>query len=263
MTRSENSLTSKIKSYWDHQPCGIKKGNGEIGTLEYFESGSRTRYEVEPHVMDFAGFHEWRGKRVLEIGCGMGGDAVQFAKHGADYTGIDISKKSIELAKKQFKVYGLHGDLRVINMADPEEIKQLEGDYDLVYSMGVIHHFPNIEQIIRNIHGLVAPGGEFRFMVYAKNSWKYAMIRKGLDQFEAQADCPFAQAYTSTELYDLLENSFEILRLRQAHCFMYNIDMYKQGKLELEPWFEAMPELVRDAVKEYLGWHLLIKARKI
>jgi len=263
MTRSENSLTSKIKSYWDHQPCGIKKGNGEIGTLEYFESGSRTRYEVEPHVMDFAGFHEWRGKRVLEIGCGMGWDAVQFAKHGADYTGIDISKKSIELAKKQFKVYGLHGDLRVINMADPEEIKQLEGDYDLVYSMGVIHHFPNIEQIIRNIHGLVAPGGEFRFMVYAKNSWKYTMIRKGLDQFEAQADCPFAQAYTSTELYDLLENSFEILRLRQAHCFMYNIDMYKQGKLELEPWFEAMPELVRDAVKEYLGWHLLIKARKI
>jgi len=129
--------------------------------------------------------------------------------------------------------------------------------------MGVIHHFPNIEQIIRNIHGLVAPGGEFRFMVYAKNSWKYTMIRKGLDQFEAQADCPFAQAYTSTELYDLLENSFEILRLRQAHCFMYNIDMYKQGKLELEPWFEAMPELVRDAVKEYLGWHLLIKARKI
>ena len=263
MTQSENSLTSKIKNYWDHQPCGIKKGNGEIGTLEYFESGSRTRYEVEPHVMDFAGFHEWRGKRVLEIGCGMGWDAVQFAKHGADYTGIDISKKSIELAKKQFKVYGLHGDLRVINMADPEEIKQLEGDYDLVYSLGVIHHFPNIEQIIRNIHGLVAPGGEFRFMVYAKNSWKYAMIRKGLDQFEAQADCPFAQAYTSTELYDLLENSFEILRLRQAHCFMYNIDMYKQGKLELEPWFEAMPELMRDAVKEYLGWHLLIKARKI
>lgn len=263
MTQSENNLTSKIKSYWDHQPCGIKKGNGEIGTLEYFESGSRTRYEVEPHVMDFAGFHEWRGKRVLEIGCGMGWDAVQFAKHGADYTGIDISKKSIELAKKQFKVYGLHGDLRVINMADPEEIKQLEGDYDLVYSMGVIHHFPNIEQIIKNIHGLAATGGEFRFMVYAKNSWKYAMIRKGLDQFEAQADCPFAQAYTSTELYDLLENSFEILRLRQAHCFMYNIDMYKQGKLELEPWFEAMPELMRDAVKEYLGWHLLIKARKI
>ena len=263
MTQSENSLTSKIKNYWDHQPCGIKKGNGEIGTLEYFESGSRTRYEVEPHVMDFAGFHEWRGKRVLEIGCGMGWDAVQFAKHGADYTGIDISKKSIELAKKQFKVYGLHGDLRVLNMADPEEIKQLEGDYDLVYSLGVIHHFPNIEQIIRNIHGLAAPGGEFRFMVYAKNSWKYAMIRKGLDQFEAQADCPFAQAYTSTELYDLLENSFEILRLRQAHCFMYNIDMYKQGKFELEPWFEAMPELMRDAVKEYLGWHLLIKARKI
>ena len=100
-------------------------------------------------------------------------------------------------------------------------------------------------------------------MVYAKNSWKYAMIRKGLDQFEAQADCPYAQAFTSTELYDLLDNSFEILRLRQAHCFMYNVDRYKQGELELEPWFEAMPMLMRDAIREYLGWHLLVKSRKV
>jgi len=99
--------------------------------------------------------------------------------------------------------------------------------------------------------------------VYAKNSWKYAMIRKGLDQFEAQSDCPYAQAFTSTELYDLLEGSFEILRLRQAHCFMYNIEKYKQGIDELEPWFEAMPVLMREALKEYLGWHLLVKARKL
>ncbi len=100
-------------------------------------------------------------------------------------------------------------------------------------------------------------------LVYAKNSWKYAMIQKGLDQFEAQSGCPYARAYSKEEIYDLLEEKFRILRIRQDHNFMYNVSKYRQGKYELEPWFAAMPEDMRAAVKEYLGWHLLIKAQKI
>jgi hypothetical protein len=44
---------------------------------------------------------------------------------------------------------------------------------------------------------------------------------------------------------------------------MYNIDAYKAGRYELEPWFEVMPETHRQAVREYLGWHLLVKAKKL
>jgi len=44
---------------------------------------------------------------------------------------------------------------------------------------------------------------------------------------------------------------------------MYNVPKYRQGIYELEPWFAAMSEEMREAVKEYLGWHLLIKAKKI
>jgi hypothetical protein len=101
-------------------------------------------------------------------------------------------------------------------------------------------------------------------MVYAKNSWKYAMIQKGLDQFEAQAGCPYAQAYTHDDIYNLLDSQvWRIERLRQSHCFMYNVEEYKQGRYELEPWFEAMSGSMREAVREYLGWHLLVKARKL
>ena len=159
-------------------------------------------------------------------------------------------------------MFELEGEFYNIDMTDLTALKKL-GTFDLVYSYGVIHHFPNIEKIIDNVHTILNTNGEFKFMVYAKNSWKYAMIRKGLDQFEAQSNCPYAQAYTSEEIEKLLGKKFTIERLRQAHCFMYNIDKYKEGKFELEPWFEAMPELMREAVKEYLGWHLLVKARKI
>jgi hypothetical protein len=44
---------------------------------------------------------------------------------------------------------------------------------------------------------------------------------------------------------------------------MYNVPAYKEGRFELEPWFEAMPEVTRAAVREYLGWHLLVKARRL
>jgi len=256
------SIEQEIKDYWNRQPCNVKHGTSEVGTREFFEEVTAKRFKAEPHNLDFPQFHQWRGKRVLEIGCGIGTDAEQFAKNGAHYVGIDLSNESLELSKQRFRVFELEGEFHNIDMTDLEALEKL-GKFDLVYSYGVIHHFPNIEKIIDNVHHILNTNGEFKFMVYAKNSWKYAMIRKGLDQFEAQSDCPYAEAFTSDEIHSLLDGRFEILRLRQAHCFMYNVDKYKQGIFELEPWFEAMPELMREAVREYLGWHLLVKARKV
>ena len=257
-----NNIEQEIKDYWNSQPCNVKHSTSTIGTREFFNEVTAKRYKAEPHNLDFPQFHSWRGKRVLEIGCGIGTDAQQFAQNGAHYVGIDLSDESLALSKQRFEVFGLEGEFHNIDMTDSNALVKL-GKFDLVYSYGVIHHFPNIEQIIDNVHQVLNTNGEFKFMVYAKNSWKYAMIRKGLDQFEALSGCPYAEAYTNEEIYDLLNGKFKVERLRQAHCFMYNVDMYKNNKFELEPWFEAMPELMREAVREYLGWHLLIKARKL
>ena len=255
------SLEERIKRYWNTQPCNIKHGKSDIGTAEFFQEVSARRYKVESHIPEFAGFHLWAGKRVLEIGCGIGSDAEEFAKHGADYVGIDLSDQSIALCRQRFEVLGLEGEFHNIDVTDIDALTTL-GEFDLVYSYGVIHHFPGIDSIISNVNKVVKPGGEFRYMVYAKNSWKYAMIQKGLDQFEAQSGCPYAQAFSKEEIYNLMSNGWTIERLRQDHCFMYNVDAYKQGKYELEPWFDAMPDAMRQAVREYLGWHLLVKARK-
>lgn len=259
---NDHNLEERIIRYWNNQPCNIKHGKSEVGSLEFYQEVTERRYRVEPHMKEFAGFHLWTGKRVLEIGCGIGTDAAEFARLGADYTAIDISEKTVELARRRFEVEGLEGKFIVGDASDPNVYKGL-GKFDLVYSCGVMHHFPRIDDMIQNAHDVLEPNGEFRFLVYAKNSWKYSMIRKGLDQFEAQAGCPFAQAYSNDEVYALLGDKFHIERLRQAHCFMYNVEAYKQGRYELEPWFEAMSEEMRDAVKEYLGWHLLVKARKL
>jgi 2-polyprenyl-3-methyl-5-hydroxy-6-metoxy-1,4-benzoquinol methylase len=255
-------LVDKIKQYWNTQPCNVKHSLSESGTEQYWNEVSERRFFVEPHLRDFASFHQWRGKRVLEIGSGIGSDAVEFARHGAEYVGIDLSAESVAMSRQRFELFGLQGDFHVMDAADQVMMAKL-GQFDLVYSCGVLHHYPDMTACLDNIHDALLPDGEFRMLVYAKNSWKYAMIQKGLDQFEAQAGCPYAKAYSREEIYELLNGKFEVLRIRQDHNFMYNVSKYRAGEYELEPWFAVMPEDMRAAVKEYLGWHLLVKARKI
>ena len=255
-------LVDKIKQYWNTQPCNVKHSLSEPGTEQYWNEVTERRYFVEPHLRDFASFHQWRGKRVLEVGSGIGSDAVEFARHGAEYVGIDLSAESVAMSRQRFELFGLPGEFHVMDAANQAAVALL-GQFDLVYSCGVLHHYPDMTACLDNIHAALLPMGEFRMLVYAKNSWKYAMIQKGLDQFEAQAGCPYATAYSREEIYELLNGKFEVLRIRQDHNFMYNVPKYRAGEYELEPWFAVMPEDMRAAVKEYLGWHLLVKARKI
>lgn len=254
-------LVSKIVDYWNTQPCNIKHSNADPNSPQYWNEITEKRYFVEPHIHQLAEFHKWQGLRVLEIGCGIGTDAEQFVRHGAHYTGIDISQNSIELCKKRFEIQELPGHFYCL---DASEWSQLEflGSFDLVYSMGVIHHHPNPRDIVANANKLVDSGGEFRFLLYASNSWKYAMIQAGLDQFEAQAGCPYAEPYDEGKIHALCLGLFDITEIAQTHCFMYNVEKYKRNIYELEPWFAAMSENMRSAIARHLGWHLCVKAKK-
>jgi SAM-dependent methyltransferase len=105
------TLEQRIKRYWNAQPCNVKHSKNEPGTLDFFRDVSARRYRVEPHIPEFAGFHLWQGKRVLEIGPGIGSDAAEFARAGAEYYAIDYSDASVELARQRFKVEELEGSL--------------------------------------------------------------------------------------------------------------------------------------------------------
>ena len=80
-----------VKAYWDARPCNIRHSLAPVGTREYFDQVEARKYFVEPHIPGFAEFERWRGKKVLEIGCGIGTDAVNFARSGAEYVAIELS----------------------------------------------------------------------------------------------------------------------------------------------------------------------------
>ena len=254
-----DKIKQQIRDYWDAQPCNAKRSQHPVGSQEYFTQLSVNRYRMEPHALDLAEFHKWAGKSVFEIGCGTGIDAHEFAKHGAQYTGIDISKESMKLAEKRFQEFELQGHFK---LHDASQDLSKFGKHDLIYSFGVIHHWPDMDEIFQNVKDIMHKHSQFHLMLYCADSWKYAMILKGLDQFEAQAGCPYAKAFTEAEIKDLIGKHFDIIDLKKAHCFMYNIEEYKKGNYVLEPWFEAMSVTMRQAVKENLGWHWCIKCKK-
>src|SRR4030095_3402430 len=118
-------------------PCGTKFSDAEMGTSEFFDRVEARRYGKEWHIPIAADFKSASGLKVLEVGCGLGTDGAQFARAGADYTGIDLTEASIELARKRFELSGLKGDFRV---ADAEKLEFDDRTFDLVYSHGVLHH---------------------------------------------------------------------------------------------------------------------------
>ena len=252
------NLNEVVKQFWDDRPCNIRHSSKEVGTKEYFEEVTKRKYFVESHILPFANFSFWKDKEVLEVGCGLGTAAQSFMEAGAKYTGIDVSPRSIELAQKRASLFDLAGEIFV---ADIQTLVLPDKQFDLVYSFGVLHHIANLDAALKSIYAMLKPGGQFKLMMYASNSWKNACISQGLDQFEAQTGCPIAETYTNDEIKELLKD-FTNIQIEQDHIFQWNVEKYKQYHYEKEPWFEAMPEeLVRTLEKE-LGWHLLITCEK-
>jgi 2-polyprenyl-3-methyl-5-hydroxy-6-metoxy-1,4-benzoquinol methylase len=249
-----------VKKFWDARPCNIKHSDHELGSREYFDQVEQRKFMAEPHILTFSDFNKWQDRDVLEIGCGIGTAAINFARNGARYTGVELSETSLDLTKKRFAVYGVHGDFYQGNAEQLDEFLPHK-QFDLVYSWGVIHHTPDPSCVITGIKRYLKPGGCLKIMVYAQHSWKNYMIEAGLDQPEAQWGCPIVHTYTKQSLTDLIGPDFMIESITQDHIFPYEIEAYKRKQYELQPWFQHMPKQMFTVLEKHLGWHLMVTAR--
>ena len=163
-------IKTQVHDFWQSNPCGAKFTTARPGSREFFDAIEAHRYRTEPHIPEVVDFAQWRGRDVLEVGCGLGTDAVRFARAGARYTGLDLTERSIELVRSRFELEGLQGELRV---ADAETLPFGDSSFDLLYSHGVLHHTPATARAVAEAYRVIRPGGQAMVMLYHKNSYNY------------------------------------------------------------------------------------------
>jgi 2-polyprenyl-3-methyl-5-hydroxy-6-metoxy-1,4-benzoquinol methylase len=279
MVRSSTQKSiDDVQRYWDARPCNIRHSPKPVGSPEYFDEVEARKYFVEPHIPRFAEFERWRGKRVLEVGCGIGTDSINFARAGAELTAVDLSSESLRIAAQRAEVMGVADRIRFVQ-ANAEELASAvaDGPYDLVYSFGVVHHTPRPDRALAEMRSLAAPGGALKLMVYHRRSWKvfWILATHGRGRFwktdelvathsEAQTGCPVTFTYTRREARELVERSgFRVDELWVDHVFPYRLRDYVEYRYVKEPYFRWMPGSFFRAFERRFGWHLLVNAEAV
>lgn len=271
---SNKNTIKQVEQYWDKRPCNIRHSPKPIGTIEYFKDVETRRYFVEPHIGQFAQFRHWRGKRILEIGCGIGTDTINFARAGAKVTAIELSQESLKIAKQQAKVFGLQKQIAFYH-GDAEHLRNFvpASAYDLIYAVGVIHHTPHPKKVIEQMSSYVKPGTVIKLMVYYRYSFKalWILLTHGYGQFwrlnelvarhsEAQKSCPITHLYSRNQIKNLLDG-FKIVNMRVDHIFPYRISDYTHYRYLKVWYFKWMPKWFFQWLKQNFGWHLMIAAK--
>jgi 2-polyprenyl-3-methyl-5-hydroxy-6-metoxy-1,4-benzoquinol methylase len=274
-TDFEQVPIEEVRRYWNRRPCNIRHSPRPVGSKEYFDEVEARKYFVEPHIPGFAAFERWRGKKVLEIGCGIGTDTVNFARAGADVTVVELSDESIKVAEQRTHVMGVVDRAAFYN-GNAEELDSFlpPQQYDLVYSFGVIHHSPHPERILEQVKRYLRPGGTLKLMVYNRRSWKvfWMVMKYGKGDFrktreliakhsEAQFGSPVTYAYTKDEFRDLLSrHGFRVTQMFVEHVFPWRISDYVEYRYRKVWYFRWLPEPAFRALERRFGWHLCVTA---
>lgn len=209
MVESNENLKERVRAFWQAHPCGTKFADAEPGSRRFYELVEEHRYTKEWHIPSAAEFANAAGLKVLEIGCGLGTDGAQFAKAGADYTGVDLTEAAVELARKRFELFNLPGKFQT---ADAESLEFADDSFDLVYSHGVLHHTPDTARAVKEIHRVLRPRGRAVIMLYHRDSYNYrvnisVLRRVGARLLKSESGIRLVQRITGEPLESLREHA--------------------------------------------------------
>ena len=242
----------------------------EFGTREFFDSVERHRYtEYAPWMPSVMGFKQFPGKRLLEVGCGMGSDLLQFARGGALCTGVDLTPRSIEISRHRFSLYGERGDFV---LSDGEHLPFADESFDVVYSNGVLHHTPDTAGAIREVHRVLRPGGTAKVMLYYRDSlnyWGEMIARRGILGGE------FLRGRSPQEIMSRWAEYSEhggrpLVKVYSRKQARKLFEMFSDVKIEIEQMTRAdlrfLSRVVSDKLFKRLsrsvGWNVIITATR-
>jgi len=246
-----------IRKYWNEHIHDLAIAKHPVGTKGFFADLDEYRFDKLRYLPNVVDFNAYRGKKILEIGCGVGIDLIRFAKGGAHVTGIDLAQQSIQLAKKNFEYNALKADLRLMN---GEALEFADNSFDMVYAHGVLQYTADTGKMAKEMHRVLRSGGEAIAMVYNRRSWLNGMSLVMKVELEHE-DAPVLKKYSIGEFKRMLA-LFSTTRIVPER-FPVASRLQKGWKAAafnriFVPAFNLIPRFIVRP----LGWHIMAFCRK-
>jgi len=272
-----SELKKKIIDHWTAIPIGTQttgfSASHEAFTREYFEEHSRFRYtRYAPWLSSVAGFDSRPGQHILEVGCGMGTDLLEYATNGAVVIGLDLTPRHLELARRRFQLFGQNGTF--IN-GDAEQLSFRDNSFDFVFSNGVLHHTPDTQRAVDEIHRVLKPGREALILLYHRHSLHYYLriiLESGSKRFvrhllngKKLSDFSYAKVLSAstdgelnplTKVYSRQQGLALMHKFNDVRTEVYHLN---RGDFLLSRF---VPSSLLRRLSRTLGWYLVLRGTK-
>lgn len=219
---ASETIRQDIRDYWDSHPLGVQYVTDpeiEVGSPEFFAhirpwmnpykfSWIMERIEREAALL--------RGKHLLEIGCGLGYDSLEFLRRGVRVTAIDLTPTAVELTRRHFEIEGVAAeDVRVDTAL---ALSYDDETFDAVWSNGVLHATGDTPLAIREVLRVLKPGGRACIShFYRKPSWMYWLSRLGRENIEHKELDPPVNDFLAERDIEAMFEGFEIIERAREH----------------------------------------------
>jgi len=247
----------EVRAYWNTHIHDLEVSREPPGSRGFFDDLDRYHFEKLHHLIRLVDFDGYRGRSVLDVGCGAGVDLARFAKGGAEVTGVDVSPSAIDLARTNFAQQGLRGRFEV---ADGERLPFADDTFDLVFAHGVVQYTAQPQRLVDECRRVLKPGGEAIFQVYNRISWLNALsklMKVGLEH----EDAPVILKFSATEFRRLLRGFREVRVVPERFPVKSRLHGGWKGTMYNAAFVGTFNALPRALVRRF-GWHLLAFCRK-
>jgi len=246
-----------VREYWNRHIHDLEITTHPVGSPGFFADLDQYHFEKLHHLPRLVNFEGYRGRRVLDVGCGAGVDLVRFARGGAIVTGVDIAPAAVALAREYVAQQRLGADLRE---ADGGRLPFPDDTFDFVYAHGVVQYTADDRALVEECRRVLQPGGEAVFQAYNRVSWLNGLSKLMNVPLEHE-DAPVLKKYTASELRALLAGFRDVRIVEERFPVRSRLHRGWKGLLFNTFFVGTFNALPRRLVRRF-GWHLLAFCRK-
>jgi len=249
----------QVRRYWDRYVSELRVDGQKWGSSGFFEvikGAHDPAYALSTRLLDL---DRHSGESVLEVGCGMGLDLVEYLRHGLRVSAVDVSRRSLELTRRLLDQRGMRARLM---MADAERLPFAEETFQLVVARGVLMYTPDETRAVKEIYRVLKPGGRFLAILHNRHSWFVALARlSGTNLYSERGDPPINRVHSRRQARRLF-SGFDHLRIVPDKVPSPSERRHGPFARLYNGLFVPLAGLLPRALVRSLGYYLIVQGEK-